>query len=264
MPSIAKSQEDEEPVDDESLQEDELNAEQLNRLHELMDLNGDGKLSLEETLEYAKRVGKDIARKDIGTILEEMDTSKDGKLSLEEHEADIKQQAQDGDEEEMKELQKRLEVERSKFQAADSSGDGMLDSEELTGLFYPETHDEVLSVTIEETMRQKDRNGDGRLTPHEFWEADPQDGDDGQLTHEENEDFAKLDTNGDGGLDVMELRHWESGRFHTEDAMKKLFEHADKDSDMHVTGEELAAARAEIAMSDAQYHFIEWAEHHEL
>jgi len=60
------------------------------------------------------------------------------------------------------------------------------------------------------------------------------------------------------------LRAWESGRFHTEDAMKKLFDVADNNGDMHITGEELVEAREAIAASDAQYHLIEWAEHHEL
>merc|ERR1739845_331003 len=119
------------------------------------------------------------------------------------------------------------------------------------------------AVTVRETMSQKDKNGDGFLSEHEFWEADPA-SDDGALTDEEKADFQKLDTNGDGMLDVQEMRSWESGHFHTEDAMKKLFELADKDNDMHVSADELVRAREEIGLSDAQYHLIEWAEHHEL
>lgn len=77
-------------------------------------------------------------------------------------------------------------------------------------------------------------------------------------------DFQKLDVDGDGKLDMNELREWESGRFHTEQAMKKLFEIADADNDMHLTADELAKAREQIAISDAQYHLIEWSEHYEL
>merc|ERR1712064_249980 len=97
----------------------------------------------------------------------------------------------------------------------------------------------------------------------EFWEIDPAEGD-GEMLEEEQEDFAKLDTSGDGFLTADELRAWESGRFHVEDSLKKLFEIADSDSDMHVTANELIAAREEVAATDVQYHFIEWAEHHEL
>merc|ERR1712185_61121 len=99
-----------------------------------------------------------------------------------------------------------------------------------------------------------DTNHDGKLTPKEFWESDQMDGDDADLSEEEKADFARLDTNGDGSIDVQELRAWESGRFHTEDAMKKLFEVADKDQDMHVSSDELADAKEMIAASDAQYH----------
>merc|ERR1711920_166671 len=208
-------------------------------------------------------VGKAIAKKDITAILEEIDTSKDGKLTLEEHLNDIHNQADGGDEEEMKELEQRKVVEKQKFAAADLNGDGFLDSHELPALFYPETWDAVLQVTVGETMRQKDVNKDGKLTPKEFWEADEADGDEGELSEEENADFAKLDTDGDGHLS-QQLQEWESGKFHTSEAMKKLIEIVDKNNDIHFTTEELANAREQIAASDAQYHLIEWAEHHEL
>merc|ERR1719263_1010290 len=128
-----------------------------------MDTNGDGRLSLQEVLEYAHSTGRQIATKDVGAILDELDTSKDGRLSLDEHVQDIKNQAEGGDEQEMKDLQSRLEVEKEKFTAADGNADGFLDTEELASLFYPETHEGVLAVTVRETMRQKDRNEDGLL-----------------------------------------------------------------------------------------------------
>eukprot|EP00929_Paragymnodinium_shiwhaense_P114825 TRINITY_DN83340_c0_g1_i1.p1 TRINITY_DN83340_c0_g1~~TRINITY_DN83340_c0_g1_i1.p1 ORF type:complete len:277 (+),score=89.42 TRINITY_DN83340_c0_g1_i1:61-891(+) len=255
---------DDDIVDENDVEDDVLTTEQMRKLHQRMDLNGDGRVSLAESLQYAVQTGRAIASKDVGAILDELDTSKDGRLSLDEHVQDIKNQAEGGDEQEMKELQSRLAVEKEKFTAADGNSDGFLDQEELASLFYPETHDGVLEVTVRETMRQKDRNGDGKLSAHEFWEADPNDGDDGQLTDEEKVDFEKLDANHDGSLSIEELRAWESGRFHTEEAMKSLFDIGDKDSDMHMTADELVAAREQIALSDAHYHLIEWAEHHEL
>jgi len=261
---LAHAQADEEPIDDQDIEEEALSDQQLRRLHQEMDSDGNGRISLQETLKYATDVGRKIAGKDVGAILDEIDTSKDGKLSLEEHMSDIRNQADGGDEEEMKELEQRIAVEKAKFHAADSNGNNELDVQELTSLFYPETHDGVLAVTVAETLRQKDKNGDGKLTEHEFWEAEPADGDDGQLTEEEHVDFAKLDHDGDKHLSLDEMRGWESGKFHTEQAMKKLFEVADTNSDMHLSVEELVAAREQIAVSDAQYHLIEWAEHHEL
>lgn len=256
-------QDNEGAMDDQDI-EDELNENQLRALHGLMDGDKNGRISLGEVLDFAKGTGQRIAAKDVATVMDEIDTSKDGKLSLEEHIADIKAEADKGDEEEQEELAHRIEVETAKFRAADRSGDDALHPDELTGLFYPETHSGVLSVTVKETLRQKDKNGDAKLSPQEFWEADLADGDDGQLTEEEKADFKKLDKNGDGVLELAEIDAWESGRYHTEEAMQKLFEVADKDSDMHLTADELVKAREEIALSDAQYHMIEWSEHHEL
>eukprot|EP00443_Scrippsiella_acuminata_P010805 CAMPEP_0115288270 /NCGR_PEP_ID=MMETSP0270-20121206/62887_1 /TAXON_ID=71861 /ORGANISM="Scrippsiella trochoidea, Strain CCMP3099" /LENGTH=276 /DNA_ID=CAMNT_0002705373 /DNA_START=70 /DNA_END=900 /DNA_ORIENTATION=- len=257
-------QEGEVDYDDQDIEEESLTAEQLVGLHKKFDQDGNGKVSLQEVMKFAEVMGKAIASKDITAILEEIDTSKDGKLTLEEHLNDIHNQADGGDEEEMKELEERKKVEAAKFAAADVNGDKVLDIEEIPALFYPETHEGVLSVSVAETMRQKDTNGDGKLTAKEFWEADAETGDEGELSEEENADFQKLDLNGDGVLNMDELSAWESGRFHTEQAMKKLFEIADQDNDMHVTADELAKAREQISISDAQYHLIEWSEHHEL
>merc|ERR1711957_846641 len=103
-------------------------------------------------------------------------------------------------------------------------GDGFLDDDELPSLFLPET---------EEGVQESEISG------------------------EEHSDFHKLDLDADGFIDVGELSVWESGRFHTEDAMKNLIEIADKDHDLHISAEELAAAREEIAASHAHYHLVE-------
>eukprot|EP00927_Polykrikos_kofoidii_P003111 TRINITY_DN1122_c0_g3_i2.p1 TRINITY_DN1122_c0_g3~~TRINITY_DN1122_c0_g3_i2.p1 ORF type:complete len:281 (+),score=74.52 TRINITY_DN1122_c0_g3_i2:81-923(+) len=250
--------------DDQEIDEDSLNAEQLRGLHKHMDADGDGQLSFEETLQYAKGVTRSLAEKDIKAVIEEVDTSKDGLVSLEEHMADIQDLAQGGDEEEMNELPHRMEIEKAKFLAADENQDQHLQAHEVASLFYPETHDGVLSVKTRETLRQKDKDGDGRMSPMEFWEVDESDGEDGQLSAEEISDFENLDTNKDGFLTVEEVQFWEGGDFHTHSAMKKMFEVADTDSDMHLSADELAHASDELSLSDAQYHLIEWAEHHEL
>lgn len=257
-----QGQEGEDQYDDQDIEEESLSDKQLHALHAKFDEDGNGKVSLQEIMNFARSMGKVIAARDIQAILEEIDTSKDGKLSLEEHMNDIQSQADGGDEEELKELENRKRVEAEKFRAADTNGDGVLDANEVPALFYPETNDAVLEVSTAETMRQKDLNQDGKLSAKEFWEADGDDAN--ELSQEENEDFAKLDRNGDGFIDTNELKSWESGMFHTEDSMKKVFELADKDNDMHVTADELAKAREQLSVSDAQYHLIEWAEHHEL
>eukprot|EP00446_Apocalathium_sp_SHHI-4_P002473 CAMPEP_0177195404 /NCGR_PEP_ID=MMETSP0367-20130122/23499_1 /TAXON_ID=447022 ORGANISM="Scrippsiella hangoei-like, Strain SHHI-4" /NCGR_SAMPLE_ID=MMETSP0367 /ASSEMBLY_ACC=CAM_ASM_000362 /LENGTH=277 /DNA_ID=CAMNT_0018643437 /DNA_START=50 /DNA_END=883 /DNA_ORIENTATION=- len=249
--------------DEDEIEQDALTREQMRGLHGVMDKSGDGKVSMSEIMSFSDHMRREIASKDIGTVLEEMDGDKDGKLSLAELIKDMEQWG-DAGEEETADKKARLEAETAKFKVADSDGDGVLDTKELPALFYPETHDGVLELTTQGSLKAKDRDGDGKLTMKEFWEGDAVDGEDLAVSDEEKGDFAKLDKNGDGFLDLQELKAWESGKFHTEEAMGKLFELADKDSDMHVTADELDAAKEQIAGTDAQYHLMEWAEHHEL
>merc|ERR1711879_578342 len=101
-------------------------------------------------------------------------------------------------------------------------------------------------------------DGNGELSAKEFWEGDALDGEDLAISDEEQADFNRLDLDGNGGLSLQELKAWESGGFHTEEAMRRLFELSDRDSDMMVTADELDAARELIAGSDAQYHLMEW------
>jgi len=249
--------------EDQDTEETSLSDDQLRGIHAKFDTDGDGKVSLQEIMGFSESVGKAIAGKHFDDILGDMDTNKDGVVSLEEHLNDFHKTDEIHDiHNEMEDIEHRKGVESAKFKAADLNGDGRLDQKELPGLFYPETHEGVLSITVGETMRQKDTNKDSKLSPSEFWVQ--MDGEDSDLSKEENADFARLDTNGDGSIDAQELRAWESGRFHTEDAMKKLFDVADKNGDMHITGEELVEAREQIAASDAQGHLIDWVDHHEL
>lgn len=251
--------------DETDIQDEALSAEQLRALHGRFDLNGDGKVSIHEVMRFSDEMTKAIAAKDIIAILEDIDGSKDGKLSLEEHLNDIHNQVDGGDQEELQMLEQRKDVETKKFAIADANGDNVLDERELPHLFYPETHPGVLEVTVADALKWKDINQDGLLSPHEFWESNDADGmEEAQMSEEELQDFNKLDTDRSGFIDLQELMVWESGRFHTEAAMSKLLEIADKDHDMHLSADELAKARDEIAESDAQYHLIEWAEHAEL
>jgi len=251
-------QEGEEPLED-----DALTAEQLHTLHAKMDGDGDGRVSLAETMGFSEVVRRAIAGRDIAGVMTELDADGDGHLNLEEVLKDMEAWG-DGDAEQAKEAEERRNLERAKFRLADVNGDGRLDKEELPAVFYPETHSGVLELVTAVTLKQKDLDGDGRLTEKEFWEGDAVDGESLAVTEEEQADFRRLDQNGDGLLDVEELKAWESGFFHTEFAMKKLFEVTDRDGDMHVTAAELATAREQLAGSDAQYHLMEWAEHFEL
>lgn len=265
MAAVTRSQDagDEEGDVEDETDQDPLSPEQIKGLHAKFDANGDGKVSLPEIMSFSDAMRKEIAGKDIVTVMEEMDGNKDGKLSLEELFKDMEQWG-DGDEEDKKEAAEKKELEGLKFKIADENGDGVLDNKELPGLFYPETHEGVLEVTAKSTLKQKDTDGDGELTPQEFWEGDAASDQDMAISEEEMVDFKKLDLDESGKLNLQELRSWESGRFHTEEAMKRLFEIVDEDHDMHISEKEMVNTRELIAGSDAQYHLMEWVEHHEL
>ena len=85
-----------------------------------------------------------------------------------------------------------------------------------------------------------------------------------ELSEEEKDDFNKLDKDGNHLLDLEELREWESGLFHTEAAMLRLIQIADKDGDMEATVEELEGAREDLQDSLGHIHLNEWADHMEL
>ncbi|CAK0869207.1 unnamed protein product [Prorocentrum cordatum] len=254
-------EDDEEDFGDMDVEEDSLSAEQLRGLHAKLDGNGDGKASLREVLDFSQGISKAMAARDIEAIMEEIDTSKDGKVSLQEHLDDFHGQGDASDDEEAHDMEVRKEVEKAKFAAADMDGDQQLDK--AGPGVSPKTSFKRTALMLN-ISSQKDTNGDGKLSAMEFWEIDPADGDDGEMLEDEQRDFAKLDSNGDGLISAEEMRHWESGAFHVEDAMQKLFDLSDANSDMHVTADELVAVRGQVGATDAHFHLIEWAEHHEL
>merc|ERR1712039_21058 len=117
--------------------------------------------------------------------------------------------------------------------------------------------------------------GDGLLTFNEFWDNDPL----GTRARPETkrQDFQTLDTSGDGKLDAQEMKAWESGRVFTQRAVMAIFEAADNDGDLHVTGHELEKARKQMVhdmhnpseqqqsrgyANDAHQMLSEWAAQH--
>jgi Ca2+-binding EF-hand superfamily protein len=121
-----------------------------------------------------------------------------------------------------------------------------------------------MRMTAQGSMKRKDLDGDGELSLQEFWEGDVAMAETGQPRAEEEGTFKTLDADGNGRLSVEELMAWESGSHHTKVAMQELISVCDADADGLVTREELLAQHTKLAGTDSAYHFLEWAEHHEL
>jgi len=240
---------------------DVLTETHLRKLHSKLDHDKDGKVAMHEVLKFAHATRKAVAKKEIDSIFDEIESTKDGHLSLEEHLAESAE-FHTGMTDEEKELAKKAET--AKFRAADMDGDDKLDKDELVHMMHPETHPEVLELHTQEEMRKRDADKDGRLSKKE-WEADATPGEHQDPdTHDPSADFHNLDENKDGFISIDELRHWESGKFHLEDAMNKLWDHADKDGDKHLHIDEFAQVADSLEGHDAHPHILDWVFHEDL
>jgi len=237
--------------DSESSDRAQISLEQLNRIHTKCDLDGDSKASLPELLQFGESVRKRIAEKEIDSVMNEIDTSpRDGRATLEEYMEDLERYNADDDDPAI--VNQHIEMrnlELEKFKVADADEDGALNRTELLNMVSPGMHDKIFDISTMAELSQKDLDGDGVLSEAEFWE--------GHL--DEDGEFQKLDKNKDGVIDLPELKLWASGWYHTESALKTLFELADSDEDGLLTTAELESVYTTIDTTDAHYHLLQWA-----
>jgi Ca2+-binding EF-hand superfamily protein len=242
---------EENPLPDDEDEDDgeDLTVEHMHTLHDHLDGNKDGKVSMKEVLEFHSEAKKAMAKHEIEEVFNEIESTKDGSLSLAEHMADVEPAL--SEEAEGEEKAKVIAHEKEKFAAADASGDGTLTVDELVHLMNPPTNPEVLDVHVKEELRKKDADGDGTLSSSEWGEE-----------ADAVAAFADVDSNKDGVVDKEELKHLESGDLHTENAMTKLFEDADQDGDGHVSKEEMGKVVGKMDDHPAQFHIYEWVFHY--
>jgi len=281
------------PEDEEEYVEP-ISSEQLRQLHRKCDKDEDGIISFEEVHAYARNMRTLIAQRNAPEILDDVDENGDGKLSLDEilEDMQLDENLKDDDEMDEDEHQKEREKEpwrtinTAAFMAADADGDGLIDTDEVHGLYFPETHDDVLHAIAEIMLPLKDYNKDGVLQPKEFSDiADPSLEEayqnclnkrrdeqhpikcfDNELDEEEEHAFSKLDKDNSGTLDVEELKAWVTGKYggyYTEQSLKQMFLHADVDHDLHLTMDELDEFRHELTEHDAHEHLKDWIAHDE-
>jgi|Transcript_47598 Ca2+-binding EF-hand superfamily protein len=226
----------------------DVTEEHMHNLHGHLDGNKDGKVSVQEILDFHNHAKKVMAEKEIEEVFHEIESTKDGTLSLEEHMSETAEVHEGAEEDEKA---KAIAHEKEKFHAADINGDGQLDKKELVHLMHPDTHPEVLSIHTKEEMRKKDEDGDGKISSKEWGEEEDAPG-----------PFEDVDSNKDGFIDMEELRHFESGDFHTKDAMQKLLADADQDGDNHFSKQELGKVAEKLEDHPAQSHVMEWVFHY--
>jgi len=228
-----------------------LSLEQLNRIHTKCDQNKDGKASLPELMQFGESVRRRIAEKEIDTVMDEIDISPhDGHASLQEYMDDLEKHVNDEDTAAVNQHVELRSTELEKFKLADVDEDGSLNRNELINMVSPGMNDKIFEISTLSELRQKDSNNDGVLSEEEFW---------GDHVGQQGE-FQKLDKNGDGVIDLGELKLWASGWYHTEAALKQLFDLADADKDGFLTTAELESVYTTIDTTDAHYHLLQWAD----
>jgi len=225
-----------------------ISAEELQVLHEKLDIDKDKLVTPGEMLLFYFRAADFMSKIDL-SFLTEIDHNKDGKLSLKEHLADLDET---GNDEHKAQVEEWKRTETAKFQAADRDKDGVLAEDEIRGLFFPETHTDVLSVVVAEAMKEKDKDQDGKLSLLEFWMGVD------ELTDEDRADFTLLDKDENGFIDSKELGAWESGQHYSERTINLIFKLADKDGDKQLTVDEFTAAAEKFVGTEAHYHLQEW------
>lgn len=253
----------------------EMTGEQIRVLHRRFDTNNDGKVSLNEILDFSKKARKDIKKKSVKDDLAQMDENNDGKISVDEligylfgepipEGVEMPSPSSEEAEEERR-TESLKAVEREKFKLADKDGDGFLAEDELLGVLNPDMHDGVLHVQTVWEIKDRDKDGDGMLSFGEFWEEDENSKDESsEITKQQTEDFKNVDLDGNGKVDIEEYKKWHNGDYHTSDAFRHLMELADENRDGHLTADELDEARPSIANTQATSEIMQWLEHYEL
>jgi len=241
---------------------DPLSSEQMHALHKKIDAKGNGKVSLAEVAEFANKMRRAFAKKQLHNDMEEMDTNTDGKVSLEEFLGYLQKGTEDEPQNEgpsNEQQEQFVEEQRQEFKAADKNNDGYVDVDELAHMHHHFVNEKVETEMTKGALKDKDQEGDGELTMEELFEIE-----DDLISEEDREIFSKLDKDGSGTLSHEEFKPWVTTGFDSDETARKLFTTADIDKDGSLTAEEMADAREQIANEDHQVHLFlhEWHEGH--
>eukprot|EP00746_Dinoflagellata_sp_MGD_P122255 gnl/MRDRNA2_/MRDRNA2_57188_c0_seq1.p1 gnl/MRDRNA2_/MRDRNA2_57188_c0~~gnl/MRDRNA2_/MRDRNA2_57188_c0_seq1.p1 ORF type:complete len:318 (+),score=114.86 gnl/MRDRNA2_/MRDRNA2_57188_c0_seq1:131-1084(+) len=165
--------EDDEVTDSHWFKEELISKDDLLKLHNQWDHDGDGKVSMKDVLKFANKVHVDMAKKNVNENMKVWDKSQDGRLTWQE--AVDAFDTNEHDDDEQIEEQERVAREaqgkeklQERFRGADVDGDGELSGDELSHFFHPEMHEHSLKKLAEETLKKRDKDGNGKLTEMEF------------------------------------------------------------------------------------------------
>jgi len=263
-----------------------LDFSQLENIHGMVDNDKDGYVTLEELHAFSAKTRHAADLKNSIALIRSVDSNNDGLISWEElygpdDELDNleKELEKNGTAaaqplkengtatfrsltlEDLNHYKKAMAVQKKKFEAADSDGDGKLSAEELRTLKAPHHDDAVMKVYSDWMLSEKDLDGDGLLSQSELWTEDDNPG---LVGHTDDAEFVQLDSDKDGKLTAEEYRRYNSGLHAAEKAFKALLQFADEDKDGRLELNELHGVQHHLGGHDADFHFVEWANHYDL
>jgi len=234
---------------------EEFTEDQFGKLIAQIDADTNGKVSVDEILQFSRKYDKSSAAKKSKDMMKQLDNNTDGTISRIEWLKDLLVVEKEMDREKF--AISRAE-EEGKFDAADANNDGKIDGKELEASHQ---HEHAAKTTLSD----KDRDHDELLTVKEFLSDEADDADGKEPTYDEDDlkMFKDLDKDGNGKLDLKELIVWETGQMQTEEAMRDLMKVADANNDQHMTVEEIIDAQGKDE-GNANFYFHDWITHYEL
>jgi len=245
----------------------------MGAIHKKMDSNGDGRLSLNEVIEFSRLTSKDMEEVSSDGSMEQYDTNKDGKVTWKEVMRSVSENTIDTsgfievDKKTFMEQDRYFTQQRKdRFEAVDQDKDGRLDSKEFAYFHSPveSLPPDVLKALVMASVKHNDRNGDGKLDSKEYFSFMQS----REYEHEEKTEeitekaFAWLDVDGDGKLSVEELYRQESGEINMTSAFKDLFADADTDKDSHLSLDEFHKHMPLMTETPAGSYIAKWMHHY--
>ncbi|KAH7281985.1 hypothetical protein KP509_35G006600 [Ceratopteris richardii] len=149
--------------------DDERNTEKLRDLFQSFDIDGDGRISLEELHAVLNSLGIHVSKEESDSILSRIDTDNNGHIDFEEFKSFLKaMKTECSVEEEDADM-------AAAFAVYDIDGDGKIDAHELLEVLTKMSNTlpsmKSSGITLQDCVRmiaQHDCNADGKIDFHEF------------------------------------------------------------------------------------------------
>lgn len=228
----------------------EESKERLGKLFHKVDEDGDGLVTEEEMKAWILHTQNRYLMKDVETQMQQVDLDKNGYIDWDEYlkaTYGFMEDEADKESEDMKRFKEMLKRDQRRFSKADKNGDKKLSTDEFAAFLHPESHGEMSSLVIEETLEDIDKDKDGFISLEEYIgdlypESDRQDGKEPEWVTNEIKQFKEFrDKNGDGKMDQDEVKDWilPADYDHISSEAKHLISESDVNKDGKISKEEM-------------------------